>query len=493
MHELELKFQVPAEARQSLRQELLSRGGRATRLIARYFDTPDGLLARHRIALRLRKEGRRWVQTLKATGSNVVERLEHNVTLRVPAGTEPQLDVARHDGTPAGNALRQALHATSPDTLIEHFSTDVLRLAAQLQWPGSEVEAALDIGSLRSSGRESPVCELELEHLAGGTAPMFELARLWRAHGGLWLDTRSKSQRGSVMYARLMHSPALKARPPVLDDKMSGHALLQAIVNSALDQMLGNASELAAGSIDPEHIHQLRVGLRRLRNALRDLAALADNINPTWETALAQTFARLGAIRDDETVAAAVRGLLQKAGAPKLSWPAGTGDRNAAAIVHESQFQQTLLEVLEWAITPASAQAEAACPPGLARERLVERLARLHKQVAKAGRGFEHLATDDQHRVRKRLKRLRYLAEFTRSLWPAKAMQQYLRHLEPAQDALGHHNDVVVAGEKFMADARHDPAAYFAAGYLAAYRTITAQAAHAALAEVRNAHRFWLR
>lgn len=493
MNELELKFQVPAEAQKALRRELLARGARSTRLIARYFDTPDDLLAKHRVALRLRKEGRRWVQTLKASGASVVDRLEHNVPLQVPAGTDPQLDLSRHVGTPAGKALQDALGSTSPDALVERYATDVLRLAAQFKWPGSEVEAALDIGCLRSGDLERPICELELEHLAGGLDGLFELARLWRDHAGLWLDSRSKSQRGSVMATRQMYGPPVKARTPVLAVNMSGHVLLRAIVNSALEQILDNASELAGGSVDAEHVHQLRVGLRRMRSALRDLGALAHDIDSAWEPALAQIFGRLGGIRDDETVASAVRGLLQQAGAPKLAWPIESADKDAGAMVREAQFQQVLLQMLQWAVMPSSDEARSACPPEQAREHLEARLNKLHKQVVHGGKAFEQLPTEEQHRVRKRLKRLRYLAEFVRSLWPAKPVQRYLKRLEPAQDALGHHNDVVVAGEKFIADAQQDPASNFAAGFLVAHRAITARGACVALADVSKASRFWRR
>ncbi len=39
-----------------------------------YFDTKDRLLQRHRMALRLRQIGRRWVQTLKASDEDAGAR-----------------------------------------------------------------------------------------------------------------------------------------------------------------------------------------------------------------------------------------------------------------------------------------------------------------------------------------------------------------------------------------------------------------------------------
>jgi inorganic triphosphatase YgiF len=492
MHELELKFQVPPGLRASLTQELLRHGGRRMHLLARYFDTPDGLLGSHAISLRLRHEGRRWVQTLKAAGRNAVHRLEHEVVLRVPAGTEPALDLSRHDGTPAGDQLRALLTDVTESTLAERFATDITRLAALLRTPAGTVEAAFDLGAVRAGERAAPVCELELELVEGDAAAVFEIAALWRAHGGLWLDTRSKARRGADQAEGREFGPPVKARPPSLAPDMSGDAVVRATVNAALDQVLANGSEVGAGSRDEEHVHQLRVGLRRLRTALRELGPLAQGVDPAWEEQLAGTFARLGALRDDDTVASAVQPLLEQAHAPRLRWAPQTTGIEPAAIVRDGPLQDTLLSLLRWALDE---QACAASPVSAedARAHVEQRLARLHKQVDKSGRRFIDLPTEEQHQVRKRLKRLRYVAELVSSWWPQKAVRRYLKQLTPAQDALGHHNDVIVATDRFRADAEREPASHFAAGYLLAHQARTAADAHAALADVKDARRFWKR
>src|SRR5262245_51805701 len=65
MAELELKFRVPDAALASLREALRAHGARSLHLQARYLDTADGRLAQQRVALRLRKEGRLWLQAIK--------------------------------------------------------------------------------------------------------------------------------------------------------------------------------------------------------------------------------------------------------------------------------------------------------------------------------------------------------------------------------------------------------------------------------------------
>jgi CHAD domain-containing protein len=119
------------------------------------------------------------------------------------------------------------------------------------------------------------------------------------------------------------------------------------------------------------------------------------------------------------------------------------------------------------------------------------RLNRLHRQVARDGRHFETLPVEQQHRVRKRLKRLRYVADLTASLWPRKQVRSYLKRLGAAQDALGAHNDVAVAAEAFRNVAPSQPEAWFGAGYLQAHLAVTGRAARQALVKVADGGRFW--
>jgi inorganic triphosphatase YgiF len=491
MRELEIRFHVPPDSLQSLRQELNRHDAHSTRMIAHYFDTPGDSLGSQQMSLRLRKEGRRWFQTLKAQrSSRGVDRFEHNVALRVPPRKMPVLDIARHDGTEAGARLREVLGGATAEALVERYTTEVTRLACQLPMSGSAVEAALDTGILRSGERQVPICELELEHRSGDIAPLFALAQLWRRHGGLWLDSRSKAMRGATLAKGLVHGTPVKARAPALERDMDASHLLRTVMLSTLEQVLGNASELAAGSSDEEHVHQLRIGVRRLRTVLRELAPLSEGFMSGWEPALSNAFAQLGAIRDDHAVAAAVRPLLERAGAPKLGWRSANTADDPGAIVRADSFQDTLLDLLRWALSePAWATPKHV--PHEARRCLVERLSRLHRQVTRGGEAFEQLPEAEQHQVRKRLKRLRYLAELVCTMWAHKATQRYLRRLSLAQDALGHHNDVTVAAAKFLADAQQDPLSLFAAGYLKAHEAVTARQAHVSLAHVTRARCFW--
>ena len=102
--EIELKFQIPVQRLAALRRAVATHTAVVEPLAAVYFDTPDELLARSRVALRLRREGAQWVQTLKAEGASTMQRLEHNVALppSAPGASRPALDLGRHQGSEAG-------------------------------------------------------------------------------------------------------------------------------------------------------------------------------------------------------------------------------------------------------------------------------------------------------------------------------------------------------------------------------------------------------
>jgi inorganic triphosphatase YgiF len=526
--EIEFKFCIPAGRLKAVEAALKRGTVVRTRLQARYFDTADQRLAANGMVLRLRKEGRRWVQTVKATGDNALHRLEHNVDLGT-AGAAPQIDPQRHQGTPVGDRLSKLLAEGGGAPLVERQSTDIVRLTRDVRVTGpggAVVEMALDVGKVVAHAgtpdqRESPVCELELELKRGDVQGLVSLARRWSQQHGLWFSTVSKAERGARLLAAQETVAAVKAEAPrFATQHPDGRALQQAVVASCLAQMLPNASEIAAGSIDEEQIHQLRIGIRRLRTALRELAGLA-GLGPfdvaEWEPPLVDAFRVLGALRDREQVVKLAQPRLREAGAPDFDPLAGDDDTAAPArspgdIVRAPAFQNVLVSLIGLtaaqpaetapAITTAEdGAAAAAAPPAPApvnanavRRLLRKRLQRLHKQVLRDGERFESLDTESQHRVRKRLKRLRYLAEFVAPLFEKEegdAAGRYLKALRPAQDALGEFNDEAVALALYREAVESDARAWFAVGWFTARHAAGAKACHKALAKIEDAPRFW--
>ncbi|MDR6539173.1 CYTH and CHAD domain-containing protein [Variovorax soli] len=500
MTEFELKFQVDPQYRAAVESAVARGSSRRERLQARYYDTADGALAAQRIILRIRKEGRRWVQTAKAPGGHPLERHEHNVDIATPKTSDvPPPRLERHAGTPIGTLIDKALRAAGQDPaeaqLMPLYATDIRRTTREMRTGDARIELAFDRGEVRAGNRSYPVCELELELKSGSPRSMLELARRWRIRYGLWLDTVSKSARGERLAKGIEYGEAVKAEPPSVHGDMDGPQVFRAVIGACLAQMLPNASEVAAGSLEAEHVHQLRVGIRRLRTALREMADLAPAIDSVWEPALVDAFRALGRQRDREHLQKTVQPQIEAAGGPPVAWAEPAEPEPApAAVVRDRTFQLVLMSLIAASLPPDEDAADA--PPSkqkseLARKPLRARLNKLHRKVVRDGRHFETLEPEAQHRVRKRLKRLRYLGEFVAPIFGEARAARYLQELRPAQDALGEHNDAAVAIDAYRKAADHDGSAWFAVGWLSARQAQSAIACRDALDKVAQARRFW--
>ena len=466
MIEFELKFQVPAERGAEVESAMRRGQVRAQRLRARYFDTPGEALARAGIVLRLRQEGRTWVQTAKAAGATPFERLEDNIT--VAGRGRPQPDLKRHAAGPLAERLAQALAAQgeSPEGLHEVYETDIQRLTRVIDAGGARIELAFDTGHIRGGGRSVVVRELEFELQRGSGAALFELATRWCETHGLWLDPLPKSMVGQ----RLAHGEAVPAPwqarqpPPHAVDSASW---LAAALGAGLHQALGNAREIAAGAWGPEHVHQLRVGLRRMRTVLRELsaqesvAALAAAVEPP----LAELFDVLGRHRDLHALLPDQHAELRAIDAPSFTLPADEPDIVAA--ITAPAAQAALLQV---AAAQQALLAGELTPPEvpILRAHLAAAARRLQRKALRGGRRFAELPEAERHRVRKQVKRLRYLGELARPLFQGGRVDRYVAALRDLQDELGLYQDADSGRAHWSAHAAQQPAAWFAAGWCAA-------------------------
>ena len=483
MVEIELRFQVPEHQHARLRRRVAQGAGPAQVLQAVYFDTADGRLAAAGLSLRLRREGRRWLQTVKGPADGAFGRIEHEVPVAGSGRSPPRLRLDRHDGSPAAPLLREALGDAAG--LQPVFQTEVQRTRRLLRHGGTLVELSLDEGWLRAGQRAEPLFELELEWREGPLAGLFALARRWLEPQGPWLEVRSKSARGAALAAggSVPLPPWLR---PALAADTGADAALRAMVAAALAFTLPAASAVAAGGRDPPALHQLRVGLRRLRTALRLFGDASPAVDAAWAPALAAVFDALGAARDRDALAESLVPALQAAGAALALLPPApdTGDA-PVQVLRQAEVGRLWLALADFA-----GGAPAAHDPPLAK-RLPELLARLHRQLARDARRFAEADDEQRHRTRRRVKRLRYAIDFVAALHPGKAVRRYLKRLQAAQEALGRYNDLCVAQQAFRALADTDPRAWFAAGWLQARRDVQVAQAAAALRRLARARVFW--
>lgn len=498
--EIELKFRIPAERLAAVRRAVATRTARTLPLAAVYLDTADRRLARARVALRLRREGAVWVQTLKAEGADAMQRLEHNVALGESA-VAPALDISRHDGTEAGKRLRQALGDTAASTLGSRYATDIQRTQRVLRSGGARIELALDEGWISAGGQRQSVCELEFELKSGTPQALLDLASRWVDRFSLVLDVRSKSERGHLLAAGGWASAPVAAKPPVLGKRDDLAQAQAAMLAAALRPVLRQASLLADAGLtelaasEPEHLHQLRVGLRRLRSLLSVFGgdAPASALAPP----LAALFRQTGGQRDRDALAATLWPALRAAGAPLVEWPqvtdgaAGSPSADLAALsdLLATPAVQRLWLALLGAAQPVPDTASLAPLRPLLRTPLD----RLWRQVRRDAAGFDQLDEPQRHRLRRRIKRLRYAAEASAALWPAKPLARLLKRLQQAQSRLGELCDNAMALSRYQALVAQDGRAWFAVGWLGAQHEALRRPCARALARLARQPAPWRR
>lgn len=494
MYELELKLQVRPERRAALLQALKRGRVRTERLKAAYFDTVDADLAKNGLALRLRREGGQWLQTAKGATGSALARLEHNASVPLPAaGEAPVVDLARHDGTPVGAALREVLGdgAGAARSLRLRFQTDVERTSRTVRSAGALVELAYDRGSVEANGRSLAIDEFELELKSGPPAALVALAGQWMSAHGLWLSTASKAERGGWLAAGEGGPKPRKAKSSKggASSEAGVGGFVAVTTQQCLAQVLANASAVADGHAGDEFVHQLRVGVRRLRTALRELGDLVEGVDATWERTLRDTFHRLGDVRDRTVVMPGVIAELDAAGAPAMAAPDVLPSvHRPETVVRDPAFQKVLLALIAFSHAQSNGDPRAG---GDARPTLVGRLDALLHRLSRDARRFAELDVDRQHRVRKRLKRMRYLSEFAAHVYGRKAVTRYLARWRDAQDELGAYNDCRVAAQLFRDAVDRDPRAWFAVGWLDAQQEPLVQRCARALRKAVGAKPFW--
>jgi inorganic triphosphatase YgiF len=210
--EIELKLAVSAGTHDALVSWLDANAQAAgsVELANVYYDTPDQALARNRAALRVRRQGSQWLQTLKTAAvstSGLSARHEWEVPL--------QNDALSVDAFAANNAAEAAdyvrPHAAA---LAPLFRTDFTRRLWHVAADGGEIEIALDAGAILIPGTQArePIDELELEWKPAAGSTLTEDAIAERLHAwtqklraavtGLTPLDISKAQRGYQLRAK---------------------------------------------------------------------------------------------------------------------------------------------------------------------------------------------------------------------------------------------------------------------------------------------------
>ena len=385
-------------------------------------------------------------------------------------------DLRKHGGRVRALESRYSDTARSTETSID----------------GARIEISLERDSVFAGAATAAVCEVRFRLVSGRPEPLVLLATEWALRHPLWLSTVADAPRGEQLLRGDAAGTATKAVPPAFSGASDGAGLMRAVLKTCLAQIADNASQIASARYDAEHVHQLRIGIRRLRTATGELHAWAPALDCSWNPPLTTAFRLLGEYRDADTVGSVIERQLESAGAPHPSTRIASSEPpDPVAVVRAAPFQTALLGV--FASTIDSQDGDAGSPDAEAAKRLAaDRLDALQRKLKKGARRFERLDEAGQHRVRKRLKRLRYLAELLLPLYAERRVEAFLERIRPGQDAVGTHVDLLSGRRAARKVAEtEDARAWFNVGWLTAELQRSAKQTRKALVRAARAPAFW--
>jgi len=441
------------------------------RLRTAYFDTPDLKLAANGVALRVRQEGDRFLQTLKTVNSAspgdsaaVAVRREWEW---IVAGEAVDIGVLT-DPSVAGLVPAAAL-----DGLDCLFITDFRRTTLLLRPdPLTAVELAVDDGGVYAGGNSLPISEVELELKAGKVASLFDLALMLQSAIPMRIGTESKAEAGLRMVTGKAPGP-VDAEPLGLSPLTTVAEAYRHILRQALRQFLANESCALAGG-DGEGLHRIRVALRRLRTAHRLFApliaapdadrlveesrGLAKRLGPArgWDVLMSGVLVPI--LADPKATPGIDRAALERLEA--LARSAGAGPaREAVAAILAPGCTTTVLGLAAWlehgrwmSEADGDRRAVLSAPVNtLAGGWLAARMTKL----GKAAKPPEDAKGRDK--LRRRLRTLRYTADFFRGLYPEAATLPFFAALEQLQAALDADQDAVTSARMLSSLTGADP------------------------------------
>lgn len=458
--EIELKLGLSeSDQRRFLRLMGLHRDATArtsSQLTNIYYDTADLALRKRGIALRLRRQGREWLQTVKCAGAS-----EGGLSTR----PEWETPYAGHFDFSAITLQPTRAWLDRPKIrarLLPIFETSFRRTTWTFQnEPGHGIQLMLDRGWIAAAGNRESLSEVEIELQSGPINQIFELAESLAEKIALVPQSRSKAERGYNLFLGLGSQPA-RASSIDLERHMSPREAFRRIAFSCLEQLQRNEAG-ALASDDPEYIHQMRIALRRLRAAVHLFrTCLPVGFSEHLLPPLREFMGILGNARDFDVLLGQVTSPVSQAmpEEPRLAMLTGLvsehghASRHAAlAAMAKPEHGRNLLHAIRLIHQMDMLNASESTLIKFARIRMRKLHRRCLSLVETTDAGDPH----SLHALRIAIKRLRYATEFFSPLDKTGETRALLKRLSDSQDRLGTLNDLANAGELLMRCADEDP------------------------------------
>lgn len=409
--------------------------------------------------------------------------------------TSSILAFERGVSSPSASAL--PLDAT-PEPLSPFAEERLSVRRVHLGGVGKDCACELMRGWIDCSGRSHPVARAVIEGPYSERRALFQAARLLSetAPCDLLLDEGETA----LSLAQGMIGLPRKSRKLGLGGVGSIHEAFGAIVRMAIEQIAANRVCVFAGDT-VEGVHQMRVGVRRLRSAVNLFRPLLDPGVAERISAELKSLAQfLGPLRDGdvfrETILDPVTGLM--GGHEGLRRLIETMEKErddrlslARATLDQANFCRLMLDLAEWSLDGIAD--DGADLSSFAAGALDKR----HRKISKAGKRFDDLDPLQRHALRIRGKKMRYAGEFLSSLFPEAKAKRYLDSLTLLVDLLGHLNDIAVARRVLeerraaSADQAIHHAVGFAEGWHAGRAAHLEEKAKEAWSHFKRQDRFW--
>ena len=449
--EIELKLALAAgQQARFLRHPLLKKAieRRVETLDNIYYDTADLSLRRRGISLRLRRQGRDWLQTVKLAGSSAAG---------LSSRPEWEIPYTGHFDFSAIEVASVRKRLQKPRLLariIPICETRFRRISWRFPAASGAVLLVLDRGWVIAKGRREAISEVELELAGAPVHSIFVLATQLAQRVALTPSVLSKAERGYRLHAGATPEP-FKAEAVILWPAMPPWKAFRHIALSCLEHLQQNHSG-ALGSDDPEYIHQMRVATRRLRAAMRLFSSsLPAGATQALYASLSALMKHLGLARDLDVLLTGIVApvLATLPDEPRLSALSSdiTNRRYAVRaqaidMLSSPDYGLTLLATLE------SLHASPPDVPNVPtlRDFASGQLRRLRRKVKRLALAAQVDDPASLHALRIGVKRLRYALEFFAPLMAKQAARRILKQLTLAQDTLGKLNDLTNAGALLM-------------------------------------------
>ncbi|GGF03759.1 inorganic triphosphatase [Aliidongia dinghuensis] len=470
-----------------------------------FWDTPGLTIGRQGIGFAIETSGRRRQQLMRPIGVRPTGgRILSPVAMALDGERLDPARLAFLPGIDVGHVARLL-----PSDLVPVLALDLHRTIWQIEFGEARFALTLEKAEVEATAGRLGPCQVELLLQAGPAHGLYDFAAELHRAVPFELATHDAVQQAYRLVAAEDWWPTEPGQAPLLHHAMSVEQGLLAIGRAAVADLRAEIGRLTQ-AMPVEQVHQARVALRRLRSILSvfrkalpdaprralagDLTALASALGQAreWDVFMANTLTPLG------------RALGEERGLKGLGFTAAVLRERAAAdayaAVLASDFMGLSLRLAAWfdaGLWPEPPSAEAAALLAEPLERYATAILRKsHKRFLAAGAHLAEAGPSDLHGLRIDAKRLRYVAEFFRPLFPGKPARRYVAALRDIQDILGTLNDAVVArglAAKLAAqDEKYGPRA---AGLVAGWSAAETEAARQRFAEVwrqfTKTARFW--